>query len=155
MTEQNGATMSEPRALAQDVGEFAHDLVILMELQAELLVADMKECSQRLLVPALALVCGVAFALACFPIALTALALLLIQKFEVSYAAGFLIATGVGVVLSALACVAGWFQIRDRVVVLRRSQQELARNIRWVKNVLKRTRITRRQNVDNSWRTTR
>ena len=135
------------------MGEFAHDVLTLAELQAQLFVADVQECGQRVLVPGLVLLCGVALGLACFPIALAALALLLIQVFETSYAAGFLIAAAVGAVLSALLCVIGWFQVRQRVAVLGRSQQELVRNLRWIKKVLERSRITRRNSIDNSWRT--
>ena len=135
------------------MGEFAHDVFTLAELQAQLFVADVQECGQRVLVPGLVLLCGVALGLACFPIALAALALLVIQVFETSYAAGFLMAVVVGAVLSALLCVIGWFQVRQRVAVLGRSQQELVRNLRWIKKVLERSRITRRNSIDNSWRT--
>jgi hypothetical protein len=55
--------------------------------------------------------------------------------------------------LSALVCTIGWYQVRERVAVLGRSQQALARNLRWIKKVLERSRITRRNNIDNSWRT--
>ena len=135
------------------MGEFAHDVFTLAELQAQLFVADVQECGQRVLVPGLVLLCGVALGLACFPIALAALALLLVQVFETSYAAGFLIAVVVGAVVSALLCVIGWLQVRKRVAVLRRSQQELVRNLRWIKKVLERSRITRSNRIDNSWRT--
>ena len=96
---------------------------------------------------------AVALGLACFPIALAALALWLVQVFETSYAAGFLIAVVVGAVFSALLCVIGWFQVRKHMAVLRRSQQELVRNLRWIKKVLERNRTTRRNSIDNSWRT--
>jgi uncharacterized membrane protein YqjE len=135
------------------VGDFAHDVLTLAELQAQLFVADVQECGQRALVPGLVLVCGVALGLACFPIALAALALFVIQVFETSYATGFLIAVVGGAVLSALLCVIGWWQIRERVAVLGRSQQELARNLRWIKKVIQRSRITRINNIDNTWRT--
>ncbi len=153
ISEQNGLPETAPRALARDVGEFAHDVLTLAELQAELLVADVQECGQRVLLPGIVLLCGVALGLACFPVALTALALLLIQVLGTSYAAGFLVAAVVGAVLSALLCVIGWFQVRKRLAVMQRSQQELVRNLRWIKKVLERSRITRSNGFDNSWRT--
>jgi len=153
ISEQNGSPETAPRALARDVGEFAHDVLTLAELQARLFIADVQECGQRVLVPGLVLLCGVALGLACFPIALAALALLLIQVFETSYAAGFLMAVVVGAVLSALLCVIGWFQFRERMTFLRRSQQELVRNLLWIKKVLVRSRIKRGNSIDNSWRT--
>ena len=153
ISEQNGSPETAPRALARDVGEFAHDVLTLAELQAQLFVADAHECGRRVLVPDLVLLCGVVLGLTCLPLALATLALIVIQVFEISYAAGFLIAVVVGAVFSALLCVIGLFQVRESVAVLGRSQQELVRNLRWVKNVLKRSRITRRNGIDNSWRT--
>jgi uncharacterized membrane protein YqjE len=150
---QNGSPRIASKGLARDVGEFAYDVLTLAELQAQLFVADVNECGQRVLVPGLVLLCGVALGLACFPIALAALALLVVQIFGTSYAAGFLIAVVVGAALSALLCVIGWYQVRQRVTVLGRSQQALVRNLRWIKKVLERSRITRRNSIDNSWRT--
>jgi hypothetical protein len=55
--------------------------------------------------------------------------------------------------LSAMVCVIAWSYVRQHMAVLGRSQQELVRNLRWIKKVLERSRITRRNNIDNSWRT--
>jgi hypothetical protein len=99
------------------------------------------------------LLCGAALGLACFPVALAALALLLVQVFETSHATGFLLATTVGAILSALLGVSGWLLVRKRMAVLQRSQQELVRNLRWIKKVLERNRATRSDSTDNSWRT--
>src|SRR6185295_3428396 len=106
--EQNGSPRIESKGLERDVGEFAYDVLTLAELQAQLFVADMQECGQRVRVPGLILLCGVALGLACFPIALAALALVVVQVFGTSYAAGFLTAVGVGAALSALLCAIGW-----------------------------------------------
>jgi hypothetical protein len=153
ISQRNGSPQPAPKALARDVREFAHDVFTLAELQAELFVADMRECGQRVLVPSLVLLGGVALGLACFPIALAALALLLIQVFETSYAAGFLLAFLMGAVVSSLLCAFGWLKLRARIAVLQCSQQELVRNLRWIKKVLVRSRITRGNNINNSWRT--
>ena len=153
ISEQNGSPETAGSGLARDVGEFAYDVLTLAELQAQLVVADVQQCGQRVFVPGLFLVFGAALGLACFPIALAALALLLVQVFETSYAAGFLIAAVLGAVLSSLVCAIAWSQVRQRAALLGRSQQELVRNLRWIKKVLERSRITRRNSIDNSWRT--
>ncbi len=155
VSERNGSPQASPKVLARDVGEFAHDVLTLAELQAQLFVTDLQECSRRMFVPGLALLCGTALGLACFPVALAALALLFIQVFETSYATGFLLATIVGAILSALLGVSGWFLVRRPLTLLRRSQQELVRNLRWIKKVLERNRTTRTDRTDNSWRTER
>lgn len=153
MNTLDGLPPSAPKGLAGDLREFAHDVVTLAELQAQLFVADVHECGQRVMIPALVLICGVVLALACFPLALVVLALFLVQVFETTYAVGFLIAVAVGAILSALLSVIGWMQIREHATLLRRSQEELRRNLRWIKKVLKRTRNTRSDPTDQSWRT--
>lgn len=153
ISERNGSPEIAPKAIARDVGAFALDVLTLAELQAQLLIADVQECGQRVRVPGLVLLCGVALGLACFPLALAALALLLIEVFATSYSAAFLLVAATGAVVSALLCVIGWLQVRQRLAVLRRSQQELTRNLRWIKKVFERNRIPRTNNCDNSWRT--
>ena len=153
ISERNGWPETAPKALARDVGEFAHDVLTLAELQVQLFVADVRECGQREFIQSLVLLCGAALGLACFPVALTALALLLVEVFGTSYAAGFGLAVAAGAILSALLCVIGWFNVRKRLAVLRRSQQELVRNLRWIKKVIERSRTTRSNSNDNSWRT--
>lgn len=155
VNERNGSAQTAHKGLARDVGEFAYDVLTLAELQTQLFVTDVQECIRRALVPGLVLVCGVALGLACLPIALAALALWLIQVFETSYATGFLLATIAGAMLSALLCVRGWILVRERLTVLRRSQEELVRNLRWIKKVFERNRTTRSDSTDNSWRTVR
>ena len=155
VSERNGSPQTAPKALARDVGDFAYDVFTLAELQVQLFASDMQECGRRVLVPGLVLLCGAALGVACFPVALAALALWFIQVFETSYATGFLLATIVGAILSALLCVSGWFLVRERLTFLRRSQEELVRNLRWIKKVLERNRTTRSDSTDNSWRTVR
>lgn len=153
ISEQNGSPERTPKALAHEMGELARDVFMLAELQVQLFVVDMRECGARVLVPGLALLSGAVLGFACFPIALTALALWFIEVFETSYLAGFLMAVVAGVVLSSLLCIIGWFQVRKQLAVMRRSQQELVRNLHWIKKVLERRRTTRKSSSDNSWRT--
>jgi len=153
IAEQNGSAAKASTAMARDVGEFADDALTLAELQGQLLVADVRECGRKILVPGLVLLYGAALGLACFPVALVALALLVVQVFATSYAAGFLIVALGAAILSALMCVSTWRQIQSGASVLGRSQQELIRNLRWIKKVLQRSRITRGNSIDNSWRT--
>lgn len=151
VAERNGS----PAGLARDVGEFAYDVLTLAELQGQLLVADVRECSQKVLAPGLALLCGAAVGLAGLPIALVALALSLKEALAISYAGGFLLAAGIAMVVGAPLCIIGGYLVRKRLAVLQRSQQELVRNLNWIKKVLQRSRTTRSGNIDNSWRTVR
>jgi cytochrome bd-type quinol oxidase subunit 1 len=140
MNEKSGKPESASRRFARGVGDFTHDVLTLTELQAQLLAADLQECRQRVLIPTVLLLSGVAVSLACFPIALTALAMFLIQSLQISSATGFLLAFIVGAVLGILMTVVGWYQVGRRMAVLQRSKQELVRNLRWIKKVLHHSR---------------
>jgi cytochrome bd-type quinol oxidase subunit 1 len=137
---KTGPWESASSGFARGVGNLTHDILTLVDLQAQLLAADVQECSQRLLVPALLLSCGVAVSLACFPIALTALALFLVEYFNLSAPTGFLIAFIVGAGFGALLSVVGWRQVVRQLAVLRRSQHELVRNLRWIRKVIDHSR---------------
>jgi len=153
MNAVDGAPSSAPKGLAGDVREFAHNVLTLAELQAHLFVADVQECGQRIMIPGIVLICGVVLGMACFPLALVVLALFLVQLFEVTYAMGFLIAFAAGAVLSALLVAIGYLQVREHAILLQRSREELRRNLNWIKKVLKRSRTTRSDPNDQSWRT--
>lgn len=142
VTESNGAPETASKGLASDVGAFANDVLTLTELQAQLLVADVRECSRRALVPSLALLVGLTLGLACIPVALLTVALGLVQFLETSHFTAFLIVAVAGAIGSALLCIFGWRQIRQRAAVLQRSRDELVRNLRWIKRVVARTRNT-------------
>ncbi len=140
--DRNRAPESASKGFARGVGDFTHDVLTLAELQAQLLAADVQECRKRVLVPALLLLCGLAVSLACFPVGLTALALCLVQSYNLSYAAGFLTASIVGAVFGALLSVFGCLQVRKSLAVLRRSQHELIRNLRWIRKVIDQSRTS-------------
>ena len=138
--DRNRAPESASKGFARGVGDFTHDVLTLAELQAQLLSADVQECRQRVLVPTLLLLCGLAVGLACFPVGLTALALCLVENYTMSYATGFLTAFIVGAVLGVLLSFIGCLQVRKSLAVLQRSQQELIRNLRWIRKVVDHSR---------------
>ena len=55
MSEHNGSTHFPPRTVARNVGQFAHDVVSLAELQAELLKVDAEDYLKRTAKPLIAL----------------------------------------------------------------------------------------------------
>jgi Putative Actinobacterial Holin-X, holin superfamily III len=138
VSELNGSPAAASKGLARNVGEFAHDVLTLAELQGRLLIADVQEFRQRMVIPGLVLLGGVMLGLACFPIALAGLAFALVEVLELSNATGFLLALVIGAVLSAVLCVIGWLQVRSHVAVLGRSKREFAHNLSWIKKVLER-----------------
>ena len=128
------------------MGGLAHDLFILTELQFQLLAKDLHDGSRRMLVTGLVSFLGVVIGLACVPIGLVSLALFISDHFETSYALGFLFAAITGGIMSGSLGVIGWLMFRGSSVILKRSNLELLRNLRWIKNVLERDRDTRNSN---------
>ena len=143
--ERNGSTQTGTRGLRKDIREFAHDVLTLAELQAQLLVADVQECGQSSIFPSLLLLCGVAIGLACAPIALIAVALSVVEIFNVSYALGFLLTAIVFAGLGGTLCAIGAFRLRNCFKVLNRSGNELKCNVSWMKNLLSPNRMARNQ----------
>lgn len=138
IAELNGQSEEASQGFAGDVGAFANDVLTLTELQSQLLVADARECSRLALVPSLILLGGLALGLACFPIALVTVAIGLVQWLEISHFTAFLIVAVAGATCSVLLSLFGWMQFRQRAAILRRSRDELVRNLRWIKRVLER-----------------
>jgi len=129
VAERNGVPETTTHGLAGDVSAFASDVLTLTELQSRLLVADVRECNRRALVPALVLLCGMTLGMASFPLALVTLAFGLVQYLDISHFMAFLIVVGVGALGGALLCIAGWTKVRQRTAVLGRSRDELIRNL--------------------------
>ena len=150
MNTQNGSTETASEAVVRNAGDFVDNLILLSELQVKLLAADLEEIRRGSLVPSFLLLLGVGLGLACYPIALVGAALLIVQIFEISYAAGFLIVAGLASVLSGILCVIGGLLLRKRMSVLRRSREELVRNMRWIQTVLTRKRIHEGNGINKS-----
>lgn len=135
-TPSNGAAKFTPRPVVKKVGEFAHDLVILAELQMQLLVVDLRECVKRMVTPVLVGLVGVAMGLGVFPVALAALAFVLVETLQLTIAAALGCSVLAGIVIAGALCIFSLRQLRQQTKVLERSQSEFVRNVRWIKQVL-------------------
>lgn len=139
---RNGASDNESQGLARDVRAFANDVLTLTELQSQLLVADLRECSRRAWAPSLCLVGALGLGLACFPIALVTVALGIVRFLDTSHFTALLVALIGGAICSLVMGVVGCLQARKNAAVLRRSRDELLRNLRWIKQVIAHNRLT-------------
>lgn len=135
MSERNGSKEFPPRTVARSIGGFAHDLLTLSELQAELLKTDTQDCLKRLVVPAATVLFAMVLLLGCVPIALTALALGLVEA-GLSYWLAFLLSAGIGLAVGLAIGFIGWKLLTRTPVVFERSKVEFSSNFTWVKSVL-------------------
>lgn len=135
----NGHKSSPTHVLRRSLNQLAKDVITLCELQAELLQVDLREWLRRCLTPTLVLA-GVAalLALASLPIALLGLAYCLVQYAGLTIAASLLITAAAGLAVAA-ACGFSAYRIAKREQgTFTRFNVELARNVRWLKQVLSR-----------------
>lgn len=134
--EQN--TESKPRVMAQTTGELLLDMLTLAELQAKLLVLDVKQARQVMMPMAIWFVAGTVLLASCLPILLVTIALLLAEITSLSLAQAFLVSlllgagVGSGCLLWARRC------LHHHSPTFQRSQSEWRANASWCKNVLNR-----------------
>jgi len=127
-----------PQAVARSTAEFLHDILTLGELQARLLVLDGKTDLKRLIFPFVVLATGAVICLSCVPVALAALALVLVEAAEFTHAQAFGIALLVGLGLGGILVLGAAFYLRSGWTLFERSRIEWQRNVQWAKDVLRR-----------------
>ena len=134
----NQAQTKRPAAaMTRSVGGFAHDITTLAELQVQLFRADLKEVFQQLTWPLVMMLAGVVLAFASLPVVLLGIAYTLIQRAGTEPDIALLVTAAGAVVIAATASLFGWFKLRRSFSSLERSRDELARNVSWIKSVLK------------------
>jgi uncharacterized membrane protein YqjE len=133
---RNGSGEAPASQIVRNLGDCAHDVVVLAELQARLAALDLKESAQQTLAPAGLLAIGLGLLAGSFPVLLMTLAYLLINVAEWPEWAGFLLATVIGFLVGGALCAGAYWLFRSSVTGLERSRKELTDNLRWLKEVL-------------------
>lgn len=105
-----------------------HDVWTLAELQCQLAAADYREGRRRALTALAAGVVGLAVLLAAIPIALVALAELLVTA-DLSRPAAYGLAALAAVIVATGALWLGWAKIKQAATSFSRSKEELGRNL--------------------------
>jgi hypothetical protein len=137
MSRGNGSLgQAPPASLVGNLAEFGNDVATLAELQAKLAIYDSKECVRQATIPSIVVVAASALALGSVPVLLIGLADWIASSTRLSAGAAQLI---VGFVFLIAAGVAGTLALRAALRCLetfRRSQEELIRNLSWIRTVL-------------------
>ena len=137
-TRTGANTAQGPSAAAgatRNVSAVVQDMITLVELQGQLFAADYRESKRRVIAGAVAIVVGVLLLMAALPVALFAMAALLISAGYSAAAAYGLAALGAALV-ATIAAFAGWRLARSSVTVFARSRDELTRNLETLKGLL-------------------
>jgi hypothetical protein len=115
---------------------FGSDIATLAELQAQLALTDLKESLQSASLPLALIVAGVICVVGALPVVLLGVAGLLAAALKISSAWATLM-TGSVVLATALVVVAvSASKIGPSFSCFRRSREELARNLAWIRTVL-------------------
>jgi hypothetical protein len=123
--------------IRQGMTQVLRDMVTLGELQAELMQVDLRNFMTSRVVPTVLLgAVAIIAALASLPILLASLAYYLVEVANLTVASAFLAAAGVGLLVAAICGGTAWQRLRSRNDAFARSRIELARNVRWLKQVL-------------------
>jgi hypothetical protein len=149
MNRRNGSTPSPPKGVAKDMGELAHDVVSLAELQFELFRIDCREGLRRILIPLAMLLFAGIVAVGTVPIALTFIAEFLMLAVGLSRLAAFSIVALSGFIVALVMGVVGWSYLHGAVRLFERSREELTRNMTWIKHAVKRSASIKLQHPQN------
>lgn len=136
MTTNGRANRNGPSVTAS-FSELTHDVIELAELQAQLLALDVKETSLSTRTSVLLLIAGMGILLGSIPIALIAFAEVLIEQASWSHALSYAVSTLLGLALSAGLMLTAYSRFKNGVGALRRSREELSRNVAWIKSNLR------------------
>jgi hypothetical protein len=137
MSRGNGSNIhASPLTVVGNIADFGNDIATLAELQAKLTLLDAKDAAAKATMPMVVLGAGVALALGSLPVILIGLADLIAKSTKIPSGACQLI---VGLVALALAGVAAFVGLKGSTASLasfRRSNEELTRNLCWIRTVL-------------------
>jgi len=123
--------------VATSFAGLTHDVIELAELQAQLFAVDVKRTTTNAKSSFVMTIIGVCVLLGSIPVGLIALAELLHEQLDWSRAAGYGVATLVGLLVSGAVLAVGYVQLRNGFSALERSREELNRNIAWIKSSLR------------------
>jgi len=133
----NGVRIHAPiESVVGNLAEFGNDVASLAELQAKLAVIDLKESAGKAALPAVLAATGLVLLLAGLPVALMGIAGLLVKYAGLSEGWAYLLTGGVVLVLAGALALLGLMRLRQSFTSFRRSQEEFARNLAWIRTVL-------------------
>ena len=122
--------------MARSAKELIRDCIALGELQARLLLLDLREGGRGAVGPMILIAAAACAALGSFPVILSALALAIAEA-NLPLWACFLIAGAAGLLASAVTGYVGWRYLKRNASVMNRSRTEFQRSVAWLKATLR------------------
>jgi uncharacterized membrane protein YqjE len=126
-----------PTAVARNARELLSDGVHLVELQVQLVGADLRQARWRLITIAGCAIGTLVLTITLLPIAFACAALALWEFAGLSLAGSFAIVLGGGILLIVACLLVVWRMTRDSDLLFCESRREFARNIEWFKSTIR------------------
>jgi hypothetical protein len=133
----NGRYRPDVFNLGGSLSALTHDVIELSELQVDLLRLDLAKSSRRARRCLIFTVVGACLLLASLPVSLFAIAETLVENVGWSRAAAFAAAAAIGLTLGALFAAGAYAMLRNGIISLQRSREELSSNLKWIKSALR------------------
>jgi len=133
----NGRHDGKVPNVAASVSDLTHDVIELTELQVQLVALDVKQSVGKARMLLVLTVVGVCVVLGTIPVALIALAALLMHFLAWSAAAATCVAALVGLIVAGAILGTAYSYIKKGLFSMDRSREELRRNIAWLKSTLR------------------
>jgi uncharacterized membrane protein YqjE len=132
----NVATNGNGPGVVGSIADFGNDVATLIELQAKLAALDLKECKTRAVVPLIVAAAAAVLMLASLPVVLLGVADLIARALNIAPGWAMLLT---GLAALAVAGLVGWLSVKEitrSLEPLRRTNEELVRNLAWIRTVL-------------------
>ena len=133
---QNGPRASTTEFVGNAM-DLLHDVTELVELQVKLLATDLNATARRSTIHIAVLVLGASCLLGVMPVLLMGVAELLVDSLAFSRAVSLLCSATLGMAAAGPIIFVGLRGLRNGLAELKNSNEELARNLKWVKKKLK------------------
>jgi hypothetical protein len=132
---RNGHAPGSPGVVGS-IAELGNDIMNLAELQAKLVALDAKEAASRATLAVSAVALGLVIAVASVPVALLGLADVLARTLQIQPGWAMLLTAAVALAFAGLIVVVFTRQIPEALNTFRRSKEEFARNLAWIRTVI-------------------
>jgi len=124
------------KRVVSGIAEFGNDIATLVELQAKLALLDSKECLEKAMVPVVLVVIALFAILGALPVLLFGIAELVASALKIGIGWALLLTSAVTLVLAGTVAAVSALRIGPSFSSFRRSREEFARNVAWIRTVL-------------------
>lgn len=141
-----GNRPASTKNVVSNATDVLRDIAEMAELQVRLFATDLKTTARQSAIHIAVLLLGASCLLGVMPVLLMGIAELLAAKFELSRSLSLLGSAAGGLVVAGIVICIGCLGLRRGLTQLSGSNEELARNLAWIKKTLRRNETPKSSN---------